>query len=45
MRVGKAKKRKGFIAGRLQRMVERRGLEPFKAAAEGLIGTIHNNSR
>jgi hypothetical protein len=39
------KHRKGLIAGRLQRMVEQRGLEPFKAAAEGLIGTIYNNSR
>jgi len=26
-------------------MVERRGLEPFKAAAEGLIGTMDNNIR
>jgi len=32
LRVGKH--RKGFIAGRLQRMVERRGLEPFTAAAK-----------
>ena len=31
--------------GKAQKMVERRGLEPFKAAPEGLIGTIHNNSR
>jgi hypothetical protein len=33
LRVGKAQK------------MERRGLEPFKAAHEALIGTIHNNSR
>jgi hypothetical protein len=44
MSANSAEHRKCFIAGRLQRVVERRGLEPFKAAAEGLIGTIHHNN-
>ncbi len=43
VRAGMSSKMGG--AGGFFEEVEQRGLEPFKAAAEGLIGTIQNNSR
>jgi hypothetical protein len=42
VRAGKSSK---IGAGGFFEEVEQRGLEPFKAAAEGLIGTIQNNFR